>query len=171
MAPKRRAKKGSKKVKKQEQPSEDESKYYYIDAKQSYETLAPSLRSDVIRLYGLLDIADSVARVNTEGTKGVRLRKSYKSHIADLPGKYTIPKDRTLSPVICAPDNPDMIRPEMKQFDVEELKRLFNFQKSSINGIPGFDANQLGIGSNGSRKRKMEDGEGNAKRRFKVRFD
>ncbi|QOU21842.1 hypothetical protein BRETT_002006 [Brettanomyces bruxellensis] len=151
--------------------------YYYIDKNQHYETLKPSLRTDVIRDYGLLELAESVARTNPDGTKGVKLRKSYKSHIADLPGKYTIPKGTTLSPIICVPDNPDMIQPEIKPFEIERLKRLFNFEKSSVNGIPGFDASKLAIGSSDfsdkNRKRMSSpDERSDLKRRHvRVKFD
>jgi len=154
-----------------------EEKYYYIDKSQHYETLKPSLRTDVIRTYGLLGIADSVARTNPDGSKGVKLRKSYKSHIADLPGKYTIQKSRTLSPIICAPDNPDMIQPELKPFELGRLEQLFNFEKSSVDGIPGFDPSKLAIGtgdfSNEDRKRKSSsDSRSDLKRRHvRVKFD
>ncbi|VEU19545.1 DEKNAAC100406 [Brettanomyces naardenensis] len=153
------------------------SAYYYIDHDEHFDTLNPSLRSDVIRLYGLLDLAQSLARTTPDGSKGVKLRKSYKNHIADLPGKYTIPADRSLSPIVCTPDNPDMIQPELKPLDVKYLEKLFNFDKSSINGIPGFDASKLAIdnmdGSDIRKKRKASPGDKSEpkRRHVRVRFD
>lgn len=123
--------------------------YYYVGSKE-HTPLDPSLRTDVIRTYGLLDLAEALSRTKPDGSKGVKLRKSYKNHIADLPGKYTIPTDRTLSPIVCAPDNPDIPDPEIKPLDTHYLESLLNLEKSSINGVPGFDASLLALDSVGS---------------------
>ncbi|RKF78994.1 Mediator of RNA polymerase II transcription subunit 19 [Golovinomyces cichoracearum] len=41
------------------------------------------LTQDLFALYGLENISKSVARTNPDGSKGVRLRKTYKNHIKD----------------------------------------------------------------------------------------
>ncbi|ODV88145.1 hypothetical protein CANARDRAFT_179151, partial [[Candida] arabinofermentans NRRL YB-2248] len=128
--------------------------YYFINPEQTYETVQPSFRSDVIQLYDLVDLSQSLARERPDGSKGVKLRKSYKNHIADLPGKHTIQAERTLSPVVFGPENPDMIKPTLELFDLQQLKSVFNFEKSSIHGIPGFDSNKLAIESNDSTSKK-----------------
>ncbi|GME82750.1 unnamed protein product [Ambrosiozyma monospora] len=143
----------------QKQPS-----YYFIDdnGTKEYDTIQPSFRSDVIRLYGLLELSQSLARTKPDGSKGVKLRKSYKNHILDLPGKLNIPNDRTLSSVVAGMENPDMAFPEIQPFDENELRQAFNFEKSSSNGVPGFDSSLLALGPDSSsihnkkeRKRKQ----------------
>lgn len=43
----------------------------------------PDLKQDMFALYSLEDIAKSIARTNPDGSKGVKLRKTYKNHIKD----------------------------------------------------------------------------------------
>ncbi|KAG7735095.1 hypothetical protein KL948_000661 [Ogataea haglerorum] len=128
--------------------------HYFIDQDAKYEPVRPSFDTDVIRLYGLHPIAQSLARVNPDGSKGVKLRKSYKNHVADLPGKHAIPTERTLSPIVFRPDNPDLGDVQLKQYPLEQLKALFSFEKSSINGVPGFDSSKLAIDSLDSSAKK-----------------
>ncbi|KAH3665255.1 hypothetical protein OGATHE_004070 [Ogataea polymorpha] len=85
---------------------------------------------------------------------GVKLRKSYKNHIADLPGKHAIPTERTLSPIVFRPENPDLGDFQLKQYPLEQLKSLFSFEKSSVNGVPGFDSSKLAIDSFDSSAKK-----------------
>ncbi|GME91107.1 unnamed protein product [[Candida] boidinii] len=129
--------------------------YYYIDSNKQYDTISPSFRSDIIRLYGLVGISDSLARNNPDGSKGVKLRKSYKNHIADLTGKHTIPTERNLSPVVFGPPREE-INPEIQPIDVNELINCFNFEKTPITGIPGFDSSRLALEDNKSSDKKSK---------------
>lgn len=52
---------------------------------------APSGRVSLLDVYGLREFANSVARQDPESGAKRKLRKSYKNHIADLPGKQPIP--------------------------------------------------------------------------------
>lgn len=66
--------------------------YYYVDPETTYTYQQPNPLQDLISVYGLDDISRQVARTNLDGTKAVKLRKSYKNQIADLSGKFsTIP--------------------------------------------------------------------------------
>ncbi|KAH3667392.1 hypothetical protein OGAPHI_003041 [Ogataea philodendri] len=130
--------------------------HYFVDQDVKYEPVQPSFNTDLIRLYGLQPIAQSLARVNPDGSKGVKLRKSYKNHVNDLPGKHSIPTDRSLSPIVFHPDNPDLSQTQLTQYPLEELKSLFAFEKSSINGVPGFDPAKLAIDSLDSATPKKE---------------
>ena len=50
----------------------------------------PDLKQDLFEVYSLLDLAKSVARWNPDGSKAVKLRKSYRSHLKKhvLPGDF-----------------------------------------------------------------------------------
>lgn len=56
-----------------------------------YEPSRPSATHNLIDLYGLGNLASSVARFDPLTGEKRKLRKSYKNHIADLPGKHDIP--------------------------------------------------------------------------------
>lgn len=56
-----------------------------------YEPSRPSATQNLIDLYGLGPLATSVARFDPITGEKRKLRKSYKNHIADLPGKHEIP--------------------------------------------------------------------------------
>lgn len=86
----------------------------------------------------------SLARTNPDGSKGVKLRKSYKNHIQDLPGKHQIPSPKEISPALLDPtivQAPDII----KEIDPNLLTQALKFEKTSINGIPGFNTADLAI--------------------------
>lgn len=98
----------------------------------------------MLSIYGLEPIAKSLARTNPDGSKGVKLRKSYKNHIQDLPGKHQISSLKPIPPGLLDPNvgqNPDII----KQLDPELLNRALKFEKTPINGIPGFNTVDLAI--------------------------
>ena len=63
--------------------------YYYVDPETNYTPQQPNPLDDLIAVYGLSDIAEQVARTNKDGSKAVKLRKSYKNQIADLSGKFS----------------------------------------------------------------------------------
>lgn len=89
--------------------------YYYVDPSLPvYESQQPNPVDDLITIYGLEEVARQVARTNADGTKAVKLRKSYKNQIQDLSGRFiTIPsrengKGGEISHVIFQ-NNPDMM--------------------------------------------------------------
>lgn len=89
--------------------------YYYIDPTlPEYEPQEPNPLDDLISVYGLEEVARQVARSNPDGTKAVKLRKSYKNQIQDLSGRFVaIPsrengKGGEISHVIFQ-NNPDMM--------------------------------------------------------------
>ena len=66
--------------------------YYYVDPEVTYVPQQPNPLDDLISVYGLSDLANQVARTNKDGSKAVKLRKSYKNQISDLSAKFsTIP--------------------------------------------------------------------------------
>lgn len=100
-------------------------------------------------MYGLEEIAQSLVRTKNDGTKGVKLRKSYKNHILDLPGKHQIPNARPISEHMVNPEyakTPDVI----KAINTDVLKAALNFEKTPINGLPGFDTADLAISDQNS---------------------
>lgn len=133
------------------------SSYYHIDTSKQYLKSNPQPTQDLIALYGLERLADSVARINADGTKGVKLRKSYKAHITELTGKHNISDDKTyrLSGVTFAPDR-EGVPIEIKNFDSKLLNYNISFGRTSESGIPGFDPINLAIGEGTTAKRKMK---------------
>ncbi|GMM44792.1 Rox3 protein [Pichia kluyveri] len=120
--------------------------FYFIKTDEKLPQLKPSLHDDMIRMYQLDDLANALARTKADGSKGVKLRKSYKSHIADLPGKHTIPtEDKSFTHIALMPDNPDFTKPKIELFSDEYLDKVINFEKTGSNGIPGFDSNKLSL--------------------------
>ena len=63
--------------------------YYYINPETIYEPQQPNPLDDLISVYGLDDVSRQVARTNLDGSKAVKLRKSYKNQIADISGRFT----------------------------------------------------------------------------------
>lgn len=131
--------------------------YYFIDPKDEFDPVQPSLRDDVIRLYNIQDLAQALTRTNPNGTKGIKLRKSYKSHISDLPGKHTIPtEDQSFTHIALMPENPDFTKPEIAPFDLQYLEKVMNMEKTGPNGIPGFDSSQLALSGMDTSELKRE---------------
>lgn len=62
--------------------------YYYVDPEVTYQSQRPNPLDDLISVYGLQDISQQVARTNTDGSKAIKLRKSYKNQITELSGKF-----------------------------------------------------------------------------------
>jgi mediator of RNA polymerase II transcription subunit 19, fungi type len=139
----------------------DTSHYYFVNYNEEFPPLQPSLFDDVIRLYGIDELAKSLARTKPDGSKGVKLRKSYKSHVADLPGKHAIPiEDKSFAHIALMPDNPDFTKPEIKPFSMEYLGKVIDLEKSGPNGVPGFDASKLALSgldiTDGKREKKRK---------------
>ena len=63
--------------------------YYYVEPEMGYQPQQPNPMEDLITVYHLDDISRLVARTNEDGTKAVKLRKSYKNQITDLSGKFS----------------------------------------------------------------------------------
>ncbi|SCU87098.1 LAMI_0D04720g1_1 [Lachancea mirantina] len=63
--------------------------YYYVDPGAVYQPQQPNPLEDLISVYGLQDVSRQVARTNADGSKAVKLRKSYKNQISDLSGKFS----------------------------------------------------------------------------------
>jgi mediator of RNA polymerase II transcription subunit 19 len=104
----------------------------------------PTPFDNLLSLYGLESIAKSLARTNPDGSKGVKLRKSYKNHIQDLTGKHQISGPKPINPGLLDPmvaQAPDII----KELDPVLLHQALKFEKTSINGIPGFNTADLAI--------------------------
>lgn len=132
--------------------------YYFFNNTSNVPTIKPGLSDDVIRMYGLQDLAQSLSRHNPDGSKGVKLRKSYKSHITDLPGKHVVPTDqnKNFSNIVLMPDNPDFIKPKIEPFPIEYLKNVIKFEKTGPSGIPGFDSSKLALSNMNSSDLKKE---------------
>lgn len=115
--------------------------------------------ANLIKLYGLEETARSLARTNPDGSKGVKLRKSYKNHIQDLPGKHNIPGAKPIPNGLLDPlleKTPDIIKP----LDPDMVKKAMNFDKTPLNGIPGFNTADLAINDQQSFMRR-DDGSDN----------
>lgn len=109
-----------------------------------YSLTNPTPLDNLLALYGLEPVARSLARTNPDGSKGVKLRKSYKNHIQDLPGKHQVPPSRPIPPALLdpaisqAPDIISSIKPEL-------LENALRFEKTPLGGIPGFNTSDLAI--------------------------
>ncbi|RLV96498.1 Mediator of RNA polymerase II transcription subunit 19 [Spathaspora sp. JA1] len=118
--------------------------YYLIDSNHVYRQPKPTPMDNLLKLYGLEPIVKSLARTNPDGSKGVKLRKSYKNHIQDLPGKHQIAPAKPIPSGLLDPQagqTPDLI----KELDPELLGKAMKFEKTPINGIPGFNTADLAI--------------------------
>lgn len=89
-------------------------------------------------------MAQSLARTNKDGSKGVKLRKSYKNHIQDLPGKHLIPAPKQINGALLDPGlalHPDII----KEIGSDILGQALKFDRTPANGIPGFNSSDLAL--------------------------
>ncbi|KAG7194677.1 RNA polymerase II holoenzyme/mediator subunit [Scheffersomyces spartinae] len=110
-----------------------------------YKPSEPTPLDNLLSNYGLEPIAESLARTKVDGSKGVKLRKSYKNHILDLVGKHQIANPKPIQPGLLDPNldkTPDMI----KEIDINLLRRALKFDKTPVNGIAGFSIADLAIG-------------------------
>ncbi|KAF8001768.1 hypothetical protein HF325_004269 [Metschnikowia pulcherrima] len=141
--------------------------YYLIDKDAQYNPPNPSPLENLLLMYDLELIAASLERTKPDGTKGVKLRKSYKNHIQDLKGKHQIPPAMPLNGQLLDPDlakQPDVIA----EFNPELLSAALKFDKTPINGIPGFSPADLALSDQTSFVRGDENGESDeAKRKRK----
>lgn len=151
------------------------SNVYFVDSNKQYEPSRPSPTQNLLDLYQLDNLVSSVARNNPDGTKGIKLRKSYKSHISDLPGKHnSISTARDISPIVFRPKFEGVAeeKVEIKPLDPGYLQDKLRFDRTPDTGIPDFDVNDLAVGDmvvkggdeTKKRKKKPTDEE-SAKRR------
>lgn len=111
---------------------------------EKYHRSSPTPLDNLLRVYGLESITKSIARTNPDGSKGVKLRKSYKNHIQDLPGKHHIPAGKLVPMALLDPligQHSDIVKPLSPNL----LDQALRFEKTSLNGIPGFDTADLAI--------------------------
>lgn len=141
--------------------------FYYITERE-FEPSRPLPKDNLIEMYGLTDLAASVARVNPDGTKGVKLRKLYKSHILDLPGKHVnINTDHDVTPIVFRPqyenDPNDLSKVEIKTLPMDFLLDKLNFDRTPDTGIPDFDVTDLAVSD-----LSLKNGEKDGKKRKKA---
>ncbi|CCE82730.1 Piso0_002472 [Millerozyma farinosa CBS 7064] len=117
---------------------------YLIDTEKKYKLVDPSPLENLIALYGLEDVTKSLSRINPDGSKGVKLRKSYKNHIQDISGKHQIPPPKPIPMSLLDPglsQMPDTIQ----QLSPDLLHKALKFEKTPANGIPGFNIVDLAM--------------------------
>lgn len=158
--------------------------YYYIDPQaESFREPQPNPMENLIDVYGLNDIAEQVARFNEDGTRGVKLRKSYKNQISDVAGHWTSENIPTVeqhgdfqskvyhynNSVNPLNGQVDITRQDIQQddslFNVENIndfrQSINNFGSQRIN-TQEFNPNQLAFdfqgGVLGSRRKRNEGG-------------
>ncbi|CAK9440122.1 uncharacterized protein LODBEIA_P42220 [Lodderomyces beijingensis] len=119
--------------------------FYLIDtASTPYKPSSPTPLQNLLHLYNLEETARQLARTNPDGSKNVKLRKSYKAHIQDLPGKHQIPPSKQIAVGLMDPmiaQYPDII----EEIDAQVLAKALHFDKTPLHGIPGFDPADLAI--------------------------
>ncbi|KAK9352510.1 Rox3 mediator complex subunit-domain-containing protein [Lipomyces doorenjongii] len=103
-----------------------------------------SATHNLIPLFGLSTIQTSVARTDPVTGAKRKLRKSYKGHIADLPGKNEIPTEHYILRLVHAPP-PDPPVPIDRPLDQALLEKVFSMDKTPESGVAGFDAGVLGV--------------------------
>ncbi|KAK9369827.1 Rox3 mediator complex subunit-domain-containing protein [Lipomyces kononenkoae] len=103
-----------------------------------------SATQNLIPIFGLTTMQASVARSDPVTGAKRKLRKSYKGHIADLPGKNEIPTDHFILSLVHAPP-PDPPVPIDQPLDKTLLETVFSMDKTPEAGVAGFDASVLGL--------------------------
>lgn len=153
--------------------------YYYVEPEVQYGAGAPDALEDLISAYGLESLAKQVARSHADGTKAVKLRKSYKNQIGDLSARFsTVPtrengKGGELAPMLFAPNESGSPSSDQQLFrgpamDWEVcMKVLAQFGRSHPAEFNGFSVDDLafdldGTGRGTSRKRKAGSKSGSA---------
>lgn len=115
----------------------------YLAPQVKYQRGEPSGKDNLIELYHLTELANSVARQDPVTGAKRKLRKSYKNHIADLPGKHTIPtRGETAWSLVELANMPAPARVDMPDLDADLLNNL-RFEKAPATGVPGFDPKLL----------------------------
>lgn len=139
---------------------------YYLVSHERYTLPSPTPLDNLISVYGLEPVARLLARTNPDGSKGVKLRKLYKNHIVDLPGKHQVSQAKPVNPQIMDPlvnTAPNII----KRLDPELLKLALQFDKTPSGGIPGFNPADLAINDQQTMMRDEGEDERKGKRKKK----
>lgn len=105
----------------------------------------PSGTTDLIATYDLKELASLVARQDPVTGQKRKLRKSYKNHISDLPGKHPIPNvgETPWSLVNMALQPPIGPSQELNKPIKPSLLQALKFERSVGSGVPGFDPKLL----------------------------
>lgn len=122
--------------------------YYYVDPEVTYQASRPNPLEDLISAYGLQDLSHQVARANSDGSKAIKLRKSYKNQISELSGKFgTIPtrengKGGEIAHILFQ-NNPDMMNQVRKESGMtpEEYHTAMINRDASLFEPPNLDWN------------------------------
>lgn len=121
----------------------DNSSFYLIPSQ--CQQSRPSGADSLVDLYGLRDFANSVARQDPVTNTKRKLRKSYKNHVSDLPGKHPIPgpgeSKWTLLDAALRPPTSVSEAERSLEFSADMMSHL-KFQKST-GSVPGFDPKLL----------------------------
>lgn len=106
---------------------------------------SPSGTMDLIVTYELKELASLVARQDPATGQKRKLRKSYKNHISDLPGKHLVPNqgETPWSLVNLALQPPIGPSQELTRPIKPSLLKALKFERSAGNGVPGFDPKLL----------------------------
>ena len=130
-----------------------------------YTPSKPSAKDYLTQLYGLSQLAASVARFNPVTGEKHKLRKSYKNQINDLPGKHEIPPEGVEGPVNVGSANtnatPSLLSivmsyqgqvqnqgaepSHLQPLDPDLVDKAFVFDKTPSTGIPDFDPAKLAV--------------------------
>jgi mediator of RNA polymerase II transcription subunit 19 len=130
-----------------------------------YTPSKPSAKDNLTQLYGLSQLAASVARFNPVTGEKHKLRKSYKNQINDLPGKHEIPPEGVEGPVNVGSANnnatPSLLSivmsyqgqvqnqgaepSHLQSLDPDLVDKAFVFDKTPSTGIPDFDPAKLAV--------------------------
>ncbi|CAN6596667.1 hypothetical protein TRVA0_001S03114 [Trichomonascus vanleenenianus] len=119
----------------------------YLVSDETIERSRPSAATSLTKLYGLSDLAGSVARFDPATGEKRKLRKSYKNQIADLAGKHVIPTSTSGSGFSLL----DLARMPPKSgstslvppLDDKQLSYALSLDKTPATGIPDFDIAML----------------------------
>ncbi|GMM52974.1 hypothetical protein DASB73_039370 [Starmerella bacillaris] len=106
------------------------------------EVSRPSANVSLVDLYGLRNFANSVARQDpTTGAKR-KLRKSYKNHIGDLPGRHPIPNsDESKWNLTPAAFQPASASDSLRSLDIPDS--MIEHLKIIPGPLPNFDTSLL----------------------------
>jgi mediator of RNA polymerase II transcription subunit 19, fungi type len=141
-------------------PSMSDNNPLYLVDSAKHQLSNPSGANNLTTLYGLSSLAASVARFDPVTGERRKLRKSYKNHIADLPGKHSVPpalnassdtapSEWSLLRVASMPpryDSSANTMPDLRPLlDAEKLNENINFDKTPASGVPDFDVSLLAI--------------------------
>jgi mediator of RNA polymerase II transcription subunit 19 len=132
--------------------NDDKQPPLYLVSESKTERCRPCGTDNLTALYGLTDLAGSVARSDPVTGEKKKLRKSYKNQIVDLPGKNIIPAASPAGEwnLLFLARQPRFIQsdpprppPTLNPLDKKLMGYALAFDKTPPTGIPGFDASLL----------------------------